>query len=314
MKKYIFGVDLGGTTVKNGIFTLEGELVHKWEIPTRTEEGGKHILSDIAVSCKAKAEELAYDYEAFLGIGIGIPGSVDKEGNVHSCINLGWGYTEVKKKLQALSGLPVEVANDADVAALGEMWMGAGKGYSDLVMITLGTGLGGGIIVDGRLVKGAHGFGGEVGHMRINMHEKVTRCNCGKPGCWELYCSATGIAREARKALRASDMPSVLREIQHITAKDVFDAAKASDAFAIGQVEQFGRRMARGISFIANVTDPAIVVIGGGVSKAGEIIIDVTRRYYPHFVYGKQKDVEFVIAQLGNDAGICGAARLLLQA
>lgn len=313
MKKYLFGVDLGGTTVKQGIFTTEGKLLYKWEIPTRTEDGGVNILSDIAASCKATAAEKGYDLAEFEGLGIGIPGAVRKDGSCPGCVNLGWGNKEVKKELEELTGLYCAVGNDANVAALGEMWKGAGEGIRDMVMVTLGTGVGGGVIVDGKLVTGAHGYGAEIGHLRVNMHEKTNRCNCGKYGCLEQYCSATGIANEAKKALAASDVASVLRNVENITAKDVFDAAKASDAFAISQVELFGRRLARGLSLIAGVTDPAVFVIGGGVSKAGTIITDVVKRYYSEFVYGEQNNVEFVIAKLGNDAGIFGCAQLILQ-
>ncbi len=313
MKKYLFGVDLGGTTVKNGIFTTDGQLLCKWEIPTRKENNGEYILSDIVASCKAKAEEENYPYDEFEGIGIGVPGAVGSDGIVHGCVNLGWGEKNVKEEMESLSGLTVAVGNDANVAALGEMWMGAGKGHRDVVMVTLGTGVGGGVIVDGRLVTGAHGFGAEIGHLRVNMHEKEDTCNCGKMGCLEQYCSATGIARQTVKALAASDETSVLRDVENITTKDVFDAAKASDAFAIKQVEVFGRRLARGLSFVAGVVDPEIFVIGGGVSKAGSIVTEVVKRYYNDYVYGLQRNVEFVLAQLGNDAGIYGCAKLVLQ-
>lgn len=314
MKKYIFGVDLGGTTVKIGIFDIFGNLLHKWEIPTRSEDNGENIIPDIAASCLATAKEKGYAIEEFKGLGIGIPGAVDKNGTTPSCVNLGWGYKEVKRELEELTGIPSFVDNDANVAAYGEMWMGAGKGSTDVVMVTLGTGIGGGVIADGRLISGAHGYGAEIGHMRVNMHEKEARCNCGKYGCFEQYCSATGIANEARKALKKNPaVKSILRDLDHVSAKDVFDAAKSSDAFAIGQVEQFGRRLARGLSFVACVSDPDIFVIGGGVSKAGNIIIDVVKRYYHEFIYGNQKLVKFALAELGNDAGIYGCAKLVLQ-
>lgn len=311
MKQYLFGIDVGGTTVKNGIFTKEGELLFKWEIPTRTENNGEAILGDIVASCKATAAEKGYAMEEFLGLGIGLPGAVDKDGTIYGCVNLGWGQKNVKQILETALGIPVEVGNDANVAALGELWMGAGKGYSDMVMITLGTGVGGGVIVDDKIVIGAHGYGAEIGHMRINLKEK-RRCNCGKYGCWEQYCSATGIANEAKMALEASDIPSKLRDLETVTAKDVFDAAKGSDALAIRLVEEFGERLAMGLGFITNVTDPQIYVIGGGVSKAGSIITDVVKRYYPDFVYGRQKETEFAIAELGNDAGIYGCAKLVM--
>ncbi len=310
--KYVFGIDLGGTTVKNGIFTTEGQLLYKWEIPTDTSENGKSILPDIVATCKETSARQGYPYEQFIGLGIGVPGTVTREGNVQSCVNLGWGYTEVKSILEDLSGLPVMVGNDADVAALGEMWQGAGKGCSDMVMVTLGTGVGGGVIVDGKLVRGAHGFGAEIGHMRIDFQEKEF-CNCGKRGCLEQYCSANGIARQAKLALEKGSQDSTLRKLKEITAKDIFDAAKAGDAFALDQMDIFGERMARALSYIACVTDPELFVIGGGVSKAGPIVIDAIKRYYGENTYGRQRDVRFVIARLENDAGIYGSAKLLIE-
>ena len=312
MKQYLFGVDLGGTTVKNGIFTQSGERLHKWEIPTDLREGGAHILKDIAASLRQTAEEKGFPYKEFAGLGIGIPGTVDREGNVSSCVNLGWGFTRVKDILEGLSGLPVEVGNDADVAALGELWQGAGKGCRDLVMITLGTGVGGGVISDGRLIRGAHGFGAEVGHMCVCPTE-TEYCNCGKRGCLEQYCSATGIARQAEKALLQSGRESSLRQLESISAKNVFDACKEGDPFAVEQVDRFGRTLAMGMSYIACVTDPEIFVIGGGVSAAGPILTEAVMRHYGDFTYGRQRDADIVLAQLGNDAGIYGGAGLFLR-
>lgn len=309
--KYVFGVDLGGTTVKNGIFTREGELLFQWEIPTDTREGGRRILPDIAASCRETSARQGYPYEEFIGLGIGVPGTVTRDGNVQSCVNLGWGFTKVKEILEDLTGLPVEVGNDANVAALGEMWQGAGKDCSDMVMVTLGTGVGGGVIADGKLVCGAHGFGAEIGHIRINVQENAF-CNCGKRGCLEQYCSATGIAHQAELALLEDSRDSSLRKLDKITAKDVFDAAKAGDPFALGQVEIFGEYLAKALSYIACVTDPGMFVIGGGVSKAGPIILDAIKHYYGEYTYGRQKDVIFAIARLGNDAGIYGSAKLII--
>ena len=310
--KYIFGIDLGGTTVKNGIFTTEGQLLYKWEIPTDTSENGKNILADIVATCKETSARQGYAYDRFIGLGIGVPGTVTREGNVQSCVNLGWGYTEVKSILEELSGLPVMVGNDADVAALGEMWQGAGKGCSDMVMVTLGTGVGGGVIANGKLVRGAHGFGAEIGHMRVDFEEEAF-CNCGKRGCLEQYCSANGIARQAKIALNDGSRESSLNKLKDITAKDVFDAAKAGDEFALDQVNNFGERLAVALSYIACVTDPEMFVIGGGVSKAGTIVIDAIKPYYEENTYGRQRDVRFVIARLGNDAGIYGSAKLLIE-
>ena len=208
--------------------------------------------------------------------------------------------------------MPVAVGNDANVAALGEMWQGGGKGYENVAMVTLGTGVGGGIIVGGKMISGAHGYGGEIGHMCINTHE-TEYCNCGKRGCLEQYASATGIVRMAKKALEASEEDSVLRKADSLTAKDVLDAAKFGDAFAVKLTEDFCRRLARGLSFVSCVTDPDIFVIGGGVSKAGSIITETVKKYFDGYVFGSQKDTKFGLATLGNDAGIYGCAKLITE-
>ena len=311
MKQYIFGVDLGGTTIKLGIFTGMGELLHKWEIPTDTRDRGSRILGDIAVTCRETADRKGYPFEEFAGLGIGIPGTVDREGNVYGCVNLGWGYTRVRSVLEDLLGLPVRAGNDADVATLGEMWQGAGKGCGDLVMFTLGTGVGGGVISGGNLIRGAHGFGAEIGHMCVCPDEKEY-CNCGKRGCLEQYCSASGIVHQTELALSRSDRESILRQKDPLTAKDIFDACKAGDAFAMERVDRFGRLLALGMSYVASVTDPEIIVIGGGVSAAGTILTEAVRRHYGDFSYGRQKEVRFVLAELGNDAGIYGSAGLFI--
>ena len=235
MKKYAFGADIGGTTVKLGLFTVEGELLDKWEIPTRT--GGEYdILQDVADSCRKKMEQKGLSADTFAGIGIGVPGPVREDGSVDVCVNLGWGKKQVRDEMAAALGMAVAVANDANVAALGEMWQGGGKGYENVVMVTLGTGVGGGIIVGGKVISGAHGYGGEIGHMCINTHE-TEYCNCGKKGCLEQYASATGIVRMAKKALAASEEDTVLRRADSLTAKDVLDAAKFGDAFAVRLTE-----------------------------------------------------------------------------
>lgn len=311
MKKYAFGADIGGTTVKLGLFTTEGELLEKWEIPTRT--GAEFdILKDVAASCRERMGQKALSEEDFAGIGIGVPGPVRADGSVDVCVNLGWGRKQVRDEIGAALGMPAAVGNDANVAALGEMWQGGGKGYENVVMVTLGTGVGGGIIVDGKVISGAHGCGGEIGHMTINTHETET-CNCGKKGCLEQYASATGIVRMAKKALAESDEDTVLRKADTLTAKDVMDAAKFGDAFALRLLEDFARRLARGLSFISCVTDPDIFVIGGGVSKAGEIITEAVERHFQNFVFSGQKQTKFGLATLGNDAGIYGCAKLIIE-
>lgn len=307
--KYCFGVDIGGTSVKIGLFQTDGILMDKWEIPTKTENEGKAILPDIAQSLEKKLFETKIPKDQIKGIGIGIPAPVDEEGIVQKTANLGWGYKEVKREMEELTGFKAAVGNDANVAALGEMWLGGGKGYKNLVMVTLGTGVGGGIIVNGLPLTGANGAGGEIGHICVNYEEK-DRCGCGKQGCLEQYASATGIARIARIRLHKNDDPSILRG-RKVSAKMVFDALKEGDKVAEEIVEEFGAYLGHALANIAVITDPAVIVIGGGVSKAGEILLEYVEKYYHEKAFFSNQDVRFVLAELGNDAGICGAAKLM---
>lgn len=310
--KYCFGVDLGGTTVKMGIFQEDGIVVDKWEIKTRTENAGEAILPDIAASIKEKIEEHQMDKRAILGVGIGVPAPVREDGSVPNTVNLGWGYKAVKKELEELTGLPVEAGNDANVAALGELWLGGGKGYKNMIMVTLGTGVGGGVIVDGKCIVGAHGAAGEYGHMTVDYDEQEVGCGCGRKGCLEMYASATGITRLANRRLAKDDAPSSLRRVEQISAKAVFDAVKEGDAVAIEIAETFGSYLARGLVNITTVSDPEIIVIGGGVSKAGSILLDFVKKPFRENAYYPNADTKFALAELGNDAGICGAAKLIL--
>ena len=307
MKKYCFGIDVGGTTVKLGLFTTEGALLDKWEIPTRKEENGAHILGDIAASVESKLAEKKIEKEEVAGAGIGVPGPTMDNGYVSICVNLGW------KDKSALLSIPVKAGNAANVAALGEMWKGGGEGYSDVVLLTLGTGVGGGIIMNGEIAPSHRGLGGELGHITVNPDEEAT-CNCGNHGCLEQYASATGVVRIAKKLLAASDEASSLRALENVTAKDVFDAAKEDDALALQAVETLGKYLGQVIATVALTVDPDVFVIGGGVSKAGQILIDVITKYYHKFatIAGDNK-VPIVLAKLGNDAGIYGAAKMVLK-
>ena len=309
--KYVFGVDIGGTTVKLGFFDTEGNILEKWEIPTRKDLGGKYILPDIAESITDKLMEKGITKEEVVGVGVGVPGPVDADGVVFKAVNLGWDIFSVSNTLGDLINLPVKAGNDANVAALGEMWKGGGKGHDDLVAVTLGTGVGGGIIVQGKLLAGATGAGGEIGHIHVEDNEE-DRCGCGKKGCLEQYGSATGIVRIANRVLAATDEASVLRKGE-LTAKSVCDAAKAKDAVAVKVMEQFGAYLGRGLAAIACVVNPEVFVIGGGVSKAGEMLFDYIRPHYEKYVFHGSKNTKFALATLGNDAGIVGAARLVLE-
>lgn len=312
MKKYCFGVDIGGTTVKMGCFDPDGIVLEKWEIPTRTEENGSHILPDIADSIKGYMNRNSLTIGDIIGVGIGAPGPIDDNGVVYGAVNLGWGIFNIGDTLSDLIGnIPVKAGNDANVAALGEMWCGGGKGYRNMVAVTLGTGVGGGIIVNGKMLTGATGAGGEIGHIHLVDDEKDA-CGCGNHGCLEQYASATGVVRLAKRKLASSDMPSSLREGE-VSAKTVFDAVKAGDELAMEVAEEFGYYLGRGLAGIAGVVNPEAFVIGGGVSKAGTVILDYVKKYYVKYVFKGSRNVNFALATLGNDAGIFGAAKLVLE-
>lgn len=311
MEKMCFAVDLGGTTVKMGLFKAEGELVTKWEIPTRTENHGENILPDIAASIVEVMKERNIEKDDVLGIGIGVPGQVIHEKTVLECVNIGWGRVEVADDLAKMTGIEnVKVANDANVAALGEMWMGGGKGFDSIVMVTLGTGVGGGIIVNGKILTGSNGAAGEIGHITINPSETVV-CNCGKKGCLEQYASATGIVREAKKALAASDRKTTLRSFENLSAKNVFDEAKKGDEMAMEMVDQLARYLGLSLAHVSHTVDPQAFVIGGGVSRAGDILTKNIEKYYRMYSMNALKEKVFALATLGNDAGIYGSAKLV---
>ena len=312
MGKYIFGVDIGGTTVKLGFFDREGTLLDKWEIPTRTEDGGCNILPDVAESISEKLKEKEVAIEDVAGIGVGAPGPIDGEGVVHRAVNLGWGVFSIKKTLEDILHLPVMAGNDANVAALGEMWKGGGRGSRDMIMVTLGTGVGGGIITNGRILTGVCGAGGEIGHVHVEDAETES-CNCGNYGCLEQYTSATGITRLANKKLAGCDKESVLRGGE-VSAKTGFDAVKQKDALAMEVAEEFGKYLGDGLAVIASVINPDTIVIGGGVSRAGEILMDYIKPHYEKNVFHGSREVKFALATLGNDAGIYGSAKLVLDA
>ena len=311
--KYGFGVDLGGTTVKIAYFDETGTMITNWEIPTVTANGGSQILPDIAASIRDFREKNGIDAQALLGIGIGVPGPVDSKGNVNRCVNLGWGTFNISKELSSLTGLPVTAGNDANVAALGEFWKGGGKGCRNMVFVTLGTGVGGGIVIEGKLLHGAHGAGAEIGHMVLNRNETAV-CGCGKRGCVEQYCSATGIVRLAKLALESSQEESALRRANPLTCKDIFDAGKQGDQLALQVLDQYYAYMGEFLANVCCVVNPEVVVIGGGVSKAGNVLLDGLKPYFGKYVFHAASNVQFALASLGNDAGAYGAFKLALDA
>ena len=312
-ERFVFAADIGGTTVKLGLFRADGTLLEKWEIPTRTRNGGADILPDTAAAIQKKMDALSISPDMVTGIGVGVPGPVDDCNTVHSCDNLGWGRFNIKDALNSLlPGIPnVVAANDANTAALGEALWGSGKGYANTVMFTLGTGVGGGVVVNGRIVSGFNGAAGELGHFTVEPNETAV-CGCGKRGCLEQYASATGLVRLTRLLLETSDTPSALRGMDSFAAKDVCDLARSGDALACAALDRCARYLALGLSFVSCTLDPELFIIGGGMSRAGDVLLDPVRRYYRSFAYHPCVDTPILPAVLGNDAGICGCAGLIL--
>lgn len=313
MKSYAVGVDVGGTTVKIGIFRTSGDLLLKWEIVTDKKDGGRNILPDIADSIKSMLSNKGISLDEIQGVGIGIPGAILNRSIVNRAVNLGWDVVPVKDQLeQVFDGkINVLVGNDANVAALGEMWQGGGKGFKDIVMVTLGTGVGGGIIINEQILDGTFGAAGEIGHMPVNPQETRV-CGCGKKGHLEQYASATGIANTAKAVVSSTKEETELKGLDSITAKDVFDAAKRGDKVALEIVDYTAEILGRGLAMVAAVVDPQAFVIGGGVSKAGPILTDSIQKYYRKYAFHASEDTKFVLATLGNDAGIYGAVRMVL--
>ena len=312
MGMYCFGIDVGGTSIKCGLFLTSGTLVDKWEIPTRLENNGSSILPDVAETIKNKINERGLTKENIDGVGIGIPGPVNDKGEVPLAVNLHWGFKAVASELSALTGLHAKAANDANIAALGEAWKGAAEGSRNVILATLGTGVGGGIIVDGKIISGHHGAGGEIGHAVVN-HDELRPCNCGNHGCLEQYTSATGIVRVANDILEESTEDSKMRHVEKLTAKDVLDFYKEGDALAVRTMEKVGEVLGGAMAMFACVTDPEAIVIGGGVSKAGKALTDCIQKYYQKYAFAPCKNTPIILASLGNDAGIYGAARMVIK-
>ncbi|MCQ2496833.1 MAG: ROK family glucokinase [Lachnospiraceae bacterium] len=304
---YCFGVDIGGTTIKMGLFTTEGEVLDKWEIVTRRENKGAEVPADIAAAIDAKCQEKNISKADIVSVGIGVPGPVTEDGTVMKCANLGWDIFNVNEKMSAVTGIKCMALNDANAATLGELWKGGGKGYSNMVFITLGTGVGGGIVINGEILHGIHGGGGEIGHIVVNPLE-TDLCGCGGHGHLEQYASATGIVRLANKMLEGTDTKTSLRQLEKVTAKDIFDAAKAGDKAAEELVDTMCAYLAQALSGVAATCDPEAYVIGGGVSKAGTIITDTVKKHFDANNMNVLRNRDFKLAELGNDAGIFGAA------
>ncbi|HFZ6814940.1 TPA: ROK family glucokinase [Streptococcus agalactiae] len=319
MSKKLLGIDLGGTTIKFGILTLEGEVQEKWAIETNTLENGRHIVSDIVESLKHRLSLYGLTKDDFLGIGMGSPGAVDRTSKtVTGAFNLNWADTqEVGSVIEKEVGIPFFIDNDANVAALGERWVGAGANNPDVVFVALGTGVGGGVIADGNLIHGVAGAGGEIGHMIVDPENGFT-CTCGNKGCLETVASATGVVRVARQLAEQYEGSSAIKAAidngDTVTSKDIFIAAEDGDKFANSVVERVSRYLGLAAANISNILNPDSVVIGGGVSAAGEFLRSRVEKYFVTFAFPQvKKSTKIKIAELGNDAGIIGAASLANQ-
>lgn len=311
--RFGFGIDVGGTTVKLAYFDESGKMLDKWEIPTNTDNNGIRVLPDIADSIKDYLQRNSIRKEHIIGIGIGVPGPVSEDGIVNKCVNLGWDVKDLHGELSALTGFPVKGGNDANVAALGECWKGSGNGCKNMVMATLGTGIGGGVVLGGKIIAGVHGAGGEIGHMILNP-EETEPCGCGNYGCAEQYCSANGSVRLAKRYLAAHDNATPLRDLRNLRCKDLFDAGDQGDPTALAILDQYYTLLGRFLANICCTIDPEVIVLGGGVSKTGQPIIDGVAKYFRKYAFHACRETKIVLATLGNDAGAYGAFKLALDA
>jgi glucokinase len=316
-EKWIVGVDLGGTTTKLAFINTYGEIIHKWEILTDKEEDGKYIVINIAKAIDQKLQELDLTKDKLIGIGMGAPGPVDtKTGVIYNAVNLGWNtHFPLRDMLEVETSLQAVIDNDANCAALGEMWKGAGNGAKDLVCITLGTGVGGGVIANGQIVQGVSGAAGEIGHI-TSVPVNGARCNCGKTGCLETIASATGIVRIATNMLEndtsSGELMGIYQKEGHVSAKNVFDAARNGDKIANSVIEEVSFYLGLALANIANTLNPEKMVLGGGVSKAGQILLNPIKENFGKYSFPRVKEsTEIAIATLGNDAGVIGAAWLI---
>ncbi|HHY73021.1 MAG TPA: ROK family glucokinase [Bacillus bacterium] len=315
MEKWLVGVDLGGTTIKFAFISENGEILFKWVMPTDTSNAGENIIPDMANSIVTKLHECQQNSSKLKGIGIGAPAFMDMgTGFVFEAINLGWRNINLKAELEKILSLPVVVDNDANVAALGEMWKGAGVGSKDLLCVTIGTGIGGGVILNGEIVHGTNGMAGEIGHITV-IPENGLLCNCGKYGCLETISSATGMVRLAKSGLdeRSDSMLKArYEELGQLTAKMIFEAALKNDAFALEIVNRASFYLGLAIANIANTINPKKIVIGGGVSKAGPIFLEAICKYFKQFALKRVfEGADLATATLGNDAGVIGGAWLV---
>ena len=314
----LLGIDLGGTTTKFAIMKPQGEVQQRWSIQTDVLNDGNNIIPNIIDSINHHLQLYQMSAKQFQGIGIGTPGSVDYQtGMVDSAFNLNWDRPmALKEQIELHTNIPVQVENDANVAALGERWLGAGKNADNVAFVTLGTGVGGGIIINGQIVHGQGGSAGEIGHMTIN--PQGYRCTCGKRGCLETVASATGIVHVARDYAQEyagdSELKASLDNGDDLTAKDVFDLAKQNDPLALKVTSAVCDQLGLALSIVAVTINPQYIIIGGGVSNAGDFLLQRVQESYNRYVFSSvKKTTTLTLATLGNEAGVIGAASLILN-
>ena len=310
-KEYVFGVDLGGTEIKLGLFNLQKGLIEKWSVKTDKRNNGEFVISQIAQETAKKAEEKHIDKNSVLGIGLCVPGPVDKDGLVRGCVNIGWGYKKAAEELQNITGVKCAVLNDADAAGLGEAVYGSGRKYKNIVMATIGTGVGGAVIYNGKVVAGSRGNAGEIGHFKVNINE-TEKCTCGKCGCLEYYASAVGILRFAKENLKNYNN-SLLNSFSDFTVKDMAECAQKGDELCLAAFDMAGKYIGLGLSYMEGAFDPDVFVIGGGVSKAGDVILKPIKKYFDLYSFNTESETEVLPAILGNDAGIYGACEYVIH-
>lgn len=315
MNELIIGIDIGGTSVKIG-FIRDEEIAHKWEITTNKDNQGASILFDIWNSIEIKLEQMNIDKKLVIGIGVGAPGFIDSEqGIIHQAVNIGWKNFYLVEQLKNLAQLPVFLTNDANAAALGEHWTGAGNGAENMIAITLGTGVGSGLIVNGQIVNGVNGAAGEIGHILVD--PEGARCNCGRIGCLETIVSATGIVRQATEMIKKhpnNDLANYYKENTVINAKAIFDLANKGNAMCKEIIEKTANTLGLAIANMATMTNPSIVLIGGGVAKAGDDFLKLIRTSFNNNALSSiSSKCTLKLAKLGNDAGVFGAAYLVKQ-
>lgn len=314
MRPYAFGVDIGGTAIKLGLFRTNGRLTEKWSIPTRTENSGGNVLPDVVASLNQVLKRRGLDWDQIEGVGMGVPGPVREDGTVMGCVNLGWDVFNIPRVIRGLEPRIDRfcVTNDVNAATLGEMWQGGAEGRKSAFMVTLGTGIGGGLVINEQIVNGDAGGAGEIGHFRVERGE-TEPCKCGGYGCLEQYCSATGLVRCARRALvKDCHLPTALQDDENLSALSICNAAKTGDELASELLDQLGDRLGWALTAVAGTTNPEVFVVGGGMSNAGNLLLERIEQGFRRHSFHACRDTEFSLAQLGNDAGIYGCVRMLL--